>query len=614
VTTATPGTVLVAGDEALATFREGLTGGRGLELLSEARGRLLVQLPVGVGKSRFLAELAAAALDGGGHDLAVILAPLRAILDETVGRLPARLSPLVLRPRPRRRCGDLDGPWQAFERQGCTLLARSELCGACPRRRGCFWPGQLGEGLRGARLVLATQQHLALNPLFLLHVTQKTRARRPLLLVDESDLLVRPAERTLRRADLAAFLAAQESCVAAGTAPSACAEPWLNLTRLVADAATEDLREGRWRFPRVGARWAVEVQRRGRELHGDGFRFPAYDLVHFGTSDRASRERLGNGDLRYAALPHLGDSFVIFSGSIAPEFARFRMDPDHARPSLVSPFAGHRFEHPGTRWYNLRSAEGADCNFPNNAGRILGFFAALLARNIAAGRRTLLVCKKRFVRSCRKHLLEALKGLGEGGVRIVTEGWGRHDLQDPRTVAIINYGVSGINAFEHVEAAYCLTGYYVPADAVERAVHDLEPSPSRFPVSLRLTGTPKRREAVVELPPGVEPITPWLARQALLQKEGDVIAQAVGRVRPFTRPREVFTFYLGDLPGVRYAVEFASLRQARSYFGVPTRGEGKRERRRQEVRRLRALGHTLAEVAAALGASVATIKRDLREG
>ena len=38
---------------------------------------------------------------------------------------------------------------------------------------------------------------------------------------------------------------------------------------------------------------------------------------------------------------------------------------------------------------------------------------------------------------------------------------------------------------------------------------------------------------------------PQVARWVLEQKEADVVVRAVGRVRPFTQPREVITFHAG---------------------------------------------------------------------
>jgi hypothetical protein len=167
----------------------------------------------------------------------------------------------------------------------------------------------------------------------------------------------------------------------------------LELTKLFAQASTADLRDGKWRFPSPGGDWAVNVQQRGRELYGNTFRYLAHELQHFCRSDPASRERLPGGDVRFATLPYLGKKFIVFSGSIAKELARYRLDPDHDHPALVSPFEGYRFEHPGTRWFNINTLDGAAKFFFRNASRILDFFAAKIALNIQAGRRTLLVSR-----------------------------------------------------------------------------------------------------------------------------------------------------------------------------------------------------------------------------
>src|SRR5262249_39193759 len=158
-------------------------------------------------------------------------------------------------------------------------------------------------------------------------------------------------ERTLSVQDLDRFAEAQQAALAEVPEPTPRLRHWLELTQLLRRAPTADLREGRWWFPGVDADWATAVQRHGRDLFGQSFRFLGFALHGFARSDRASRERLPDGAIRHAVLPYLGKDFIIFSGSIARALARYRLDPDHARPTLVSPFENHRFEHPRTPWY-----------------------------------------------------------------------------------------------------------------------------------------------------------------------------------------------------------------------------------------------------------------------
>jgi hypothetical protein len=612
----TPGTqqtVTIAGDEALAEFRQGLTGPAALATLEQAGGRLLVQLPPGIGKTRWMERVILHVPPAGAFDLVVVLVPRWDILGELLDRLPPDVRRVVLRPRPRKRCGDLDAEWLRLEQSGCGALGRELLCASCPRRRSCGWPEQYGNSLRGVQLILATQQHLILNPSFVRFVTRQTKAANALVLVDESDLLIRPAERTIRRDDLDRFITVQALLLGdAGDASGARAR-WLHMCKLAAAATTDDLRGGGWRFPPIFTRWAVEVQRRGCDRFGEDFRFLGYDLHHFSRSDPSSRERLAGGDLRFAVLRSLGQNFIIFSGSIAPGLARYRLDPDHTRPPLASPFAGHVFEHPGTRWYNLASMEGAARFFPGNAARILDFFAALVARNIRQGKRTLLVSRKKFIPLCKAELRRRLGAMGVGAVRVVTGDWRRHDLQDPRTIPLINFGVAGLNRFEHFEAAYCLNSYYVSADVVSDATQEMEPSTARYPLMIRSGGDPPRRRVQLALPDAREPITQFIAQAVLEQKESDVVVQAVGRVRPFTRPREIITFHAGALPGILYSWQFRRLAEARAFFGLQTAFQGGQASRRARARRLRAAGRTLRAIAQELGVSLSTVQRDLRE-
>ncbi len=603
---------VIAGDEALAAFRQGLTGPQALSLLDRAGGRLLVQLPVGVGKTTWIIAIIRHALDAGLADLVVVLVQRWDILHEIRKRLSTKPRPVILTPRPSKRCGDLDEQWKKYEQMSCGHLGRLQLCAYCPRRGRCPWLGQYGMRLRGARLILATQAHLTVNPFFVAHLRQQTGATNPLVLVDESTFLLAPAEQVIRMTDLQRFIDAQHSLLGGGGKQSKTAAQWFDLSQLLKLAATGDLREGDWKFPLLYGKWAAAVQERGKDLYGNKFRFPGHDLHHFGYSEPSSREKLPDGNIRFAALPYLGRRFIIFTGSMAPLLARYRLDPNHARPTLSSPFTGLEFRHPGTCWFNIRSLDGAACYFPGNAVRIIDFFARKILQNILLGRRTLLVSRKKFVGRCRTLLRERLAAMGESNVLIATGNWDKYDLEDPRTIPLINYGLAGVNRFQHVESAYCLNGYFITAATLNQALQDIEPVAERYPVSIEITGQPKRRSARVELPDRREPLLPRLAEETLVQKEADVILQAVGRVRPFTRPREVITFYLGNLPGVCYSMEFTSLPQARQFFGFPNPMEARQASRGEQVRRCRAQGCTLMQIAEELCVSVSTVKRDLR--
>jgi hypothetical protein len=601
---------LYSGDEALAKFRQSLTGPYAFDLLATSGGRLLIQLPVGIGKSEWMIRIIDHALNTAcEHDLVVVLVPRWDVLNELKARLPATVTPVVLQPRPRKRCGPLDAAWVKYEQTGCGLLGREELCGHCPRRKKCPWPDQYGDKLNGVKLILATQHHLVLNPQFIDQLRQATGAERVLLLLDESDLLLKPADKLITVTDLERFIAAQEAVLSATASPMPAMKNWLELSQLLPLTRTEDLQEGQWRFSPFDGSWAVAVQSEGRQKYGNDFRFLGYDLRHFRRSDILSREKLPNGDIRFAVLPDLGNEFIIFSGSMARELARYRLDPNHRRPTLLSPFERHEFRHPQTKWYNIGSFEGAASLFPKNAERILDFFAAKIAANIQAGKRTLLICRKRFRDFCSAELTRRLQELGYHDVRIVTKGWDRLTLDNPRLLPLITYGICGVNRFEHFDAAHCLTGYYINDSILIRTVYDIDATTDRFPITIRSEGTPRRRIAHVELPDQREPITPLIAQEVLVQKEADVVLQAVGRVRPFTRPREIITFQADILPGVTYSFAFPSIAGIRSYFQIPTRGELKRQNLATRIAELRQQGRTQEEAGSQLGICARTVKR-----
>jgi hypothetical protein len=604
---------IIAGPDALADFRRGLTGDFAFELLRQAAGRLLVQLPVGVGKTKWLIEIIGHALANRLHDVVVVLVPRWDILREILTQLPVSIRKTVLHPRPRKRCGALDKEWVQYEQQGCGHLGRELLCKTCPVRNSCAWPNQYGIRLRRAQLILGTQQHLVIDPHFLNRVRRCSGTKNPLVLIDESDLLIRGAERTVSRHHLGFWITVQEAVLAGVESAAHSAQQWLNLSRLILDAPTADLQVNDWRFPAIGARWALAVQQMGVDRYGRDFRFLGHELRRFGHSDRRSRERTASGDLRFATLPSFGNNFIIFSGSIAQALARYRLDPDHRRPALLAPFQDLRAEHPETLWYNINDKAGAAKFFPGNTTRILDFFAQKIAANIRNGKRTLLISRKKFVALCRTYLSQRLNDLRVGPVKIVTGNWTRHDLSDPRTVPLINYGVAGLNRFEHCEAAYCLTGYYVSATAVEQTVQDIEAIRERFPITVQFAGTPPRRLANVHASGAADTIVPIIAPLVLEQKEADVIVQAVGRVRPFTQPREIITFHCGRLPRVTYSKEFLSLALARSYFGIPTASEAERLSRSEQARQWRAQGWPLQRIANELGVSLSTVKRYLRQ-
>jgi hypothetical protein len=96
-------------------------------------------------------------------------------------------------------------------------------------------------------------------------------------------------------------------------------------------------------------------------------------------------------------------------------------------------------------------------------------------------------------------------------------------------------------------------------------------------------------------------------------KEDSTVIQAVGRIRPFTQPREVVTLQMSQLPGVQYDKEFGTLSEMRRYFGIPSGGQRKKDSLSLRIREHRQGGKTQRETARILGISERTVRNHEKE-
>jgi hypothetical protein len=257
-------TILIRGEQALAEFRRGLTGRRGLELLAQSNGRLLVQLPVGIGKSWWRDKITRAALEK--YELVMIFCPTRRLIKECrpLIKPPRQLKTVILRPRPSKRCGPArDRDWKPYEERDLGALGRAEICDHCPRRRGCFWPEQYGEGLEDADLIYATQTLLERAPGFIETLGDRAGAASSLALIDEASIIATPARSIITSADLLRFHEILEATTFDDEKLGRYHQGWTKSVAMLPDASTADLQDSRWRFPTVRADWAVQVQRTG---------------------------------------------------------------------------------------------------------------------------------------------------------------------------------------------------------------------------------------------------------------------------------------------------------------------------------------------------------------
>jgi hypothetical protein len=575
-----------------------------LDLLQQHAGRLRINWPIGVGKSYNIDQTIEAAVNSNRYDLVAVLLPTRQIINERkwIVNPPNGISLVNLRPRPGVKCGaDMNLRWQGFEKNGLGALGRVELCGHCLLRSDCFWPAQFGKSLQGTQVIFGAQAHLKHSPYFLDQIALWTEAKKVLVILDEANFIMRSFKRRIARVQLEIFINVLKKLNPRCWRKSH--KKWNYICGLLLEAPTDDLRSYEWKMPYLQHDWSLAIQALGYKLHGDSFSFLGFDLVHFSRSPLESRERAENGDILFAAVPSVSMDFIIYSGTASQVFTQYRLGHEFA-----SPFKNYTFIHPNTTWFNIASRLGVKRYFLKNSPQTLDFFVGLVARRLQEGRRPLLIAKKCFCSFCAREMEKRLQELGVE-VKVAINGWKPELLSDPKVVPLINYGMIGTNLFQDFDCAYCLTGYYVNEKAINCVLQDLLGSDMNIPLRIAIEGRPCRRRAGVLNPKDRVYDLHTLAQHALDTQEMDTVLQAVGRVRPYTKPREVITFQCAAHPDLEYTREFNSVGEARSHFEIPDRRSRKKTILCSQIQEVRNDGLKQREAASLLGVSIRTIKR-----
>jgi hypothetical protein len=590
----------------LAVFRNEWSGPAVLGLLQQHHGRVLVDWPVGVGKSTNIDHVIECAIREDRFDLVVVLAPTRRILNERpwVTAPPSDVRIVNLKPRPFAQCGSLDGLWQTYERNNLGSLGRQELCGACDKRADCFWPDQYGPALAGTQVIFATQAHLERSPIFIMMLTSWCGAVRVLTILDEANFTMKPVQRRIRREQLRHLQTLMRARMLAE--PASWAIEWSRYLEVLVHAKSIDLETGNWHTPFLPPDQISILQEMGRDRWGDNYTFIGYELQLLGKSLQSSREIEPDGTLCFAMLSQISGDCLIYSGSVNHSLTWHRVGK-----TFASPFADVQFFHPDTRWYNIASRLGAKKYFRKNAAQILDFISQLIALRLAAGKRVLLVAKKHFLPLCREGIQDRLTktGLPETQVVIASDDLDDTMLQDPRCVPIINFGMVGTNRFEHFDCCYCLTGFYVKEQTVHETVQDLYRQDIQVNLEVGLGGTPLRRYARVKDRRHRHTEVNHLAQAALDHLEMSTVIQAVGRVRPYTQPREIITFQCAAHPEDAYDQEFQTIGEARTFFGIADARARCKQHNRARVQQSKCRGLTQRETAEVCGLSLRTVKR-----
>lgn len=590
----------------LERFRKDWGGEAMLHRLKACGNKMLVNWPVGVGKSVNCDALIEAAVRSGEYDLVIVLCPTWAIIDERrwAREPPPDVQIGSLSPRPREACGQLDAQWREFETRQMSHLAKETLCQHCPVRRNCAWPDQTGSNhLRRLDVLFATQTHLEIDPAFLERIPRVGDKNRTLVILDEDTFVKVSLRRSIRHDELCRF---HQSLVSAqDNVPDWVGhEAILQFVDAMMMAKTADLCSFDWRMPRFNHEWALPVQQAGWDAFGEDYRFLGYDLRQFCHSPLGSRWRDEHKEIHFSFSPLIDHDTVLYSGTAEPAFVKYRLGVE-----MSNAFEEYEFKHPDTRWLNIASRIGAARNFQKNSDQILDFFAALTAVRIREGKRVLLVAKKKLVPLCVQGMQSRLRALGIADAQVVTAFDGV-DLSCPSVVPIINYGVIGINLFEHFDAAYCLTSYYVDDKLLNESLQEMLSRDRHIGVEITTAPTrPRRRVARATRQEDEIYDTAQVAQLALTALEMDPVLQAVGRVRPYTNAREIITFQCSAFPRQPYDHEFDTLEEARQFYGIQAAREAGKQVTIQRVQHAKGEDLTQQETAQQLGLGLRTVQR-----
>jgi hypothetical protein len=221
----------------------------------------------------------------------------------------------------------------------------------------------------------------------------------------------------------------------------------------------------------------------------------------------------------------------------------------------------------------------------------------------------LLIAKKCFAPDCARHMQQRLQAMGLSKCRVIHGKMDEVELANANVIPLIHYGLIGVNSFKEFDCAFCLTGFYVNGEIVNGILQDVLASDIAIPIDVSTEGNPLRRHAKAVSPKDRCYDVHHFARLALRQQEMDAVIQAVGRVRPFTQPREVITFQCDEHPAMPYDQEFKTLAAARAFFGIESERNSKKAQTIQAVKQARARGLKQREAAEKLSISLRSVQR-----
>jgi len=486
------------------------------------------------------------------------------------------------------------------------------LCKRCVQLRenggDCSWPDQLDRIDSGTRLLVLTEQYLVLNPLLIQQVRERVKPDRSLVIFDEALFLGLPIVRHFSRSELEHFREALTKAFEIAHRGKAGIETWIDGIGFLLDrdVGLENLRHfwgGQLNFNVLAA------QEAGQLMFGSKFRYLASELELLNSRVTIGQWRDDDNFEIAVRVDTQGSDVLVLAPYVDAEVVEERL----ARP-VVQLFSGIVFRHSASRILNIADPIGtaATLSSPDHFDRVVDFFLALVLRNVARRWRTVLVTRKKFVSRVITRIEQISAALGRPVQCILASAGKSLDHCLPEDIAVINYGIVGVNNLQHFNALYCIGGYYARSDHLNDVYQQSLPPESRVPIGVRMEG---RRRKVFAADQRFS--TRYHARRAEATHhmiERHVVVQAVGRIRPFTTPAEVILFQCDELStDLGSIVEYPSLGFARRSLRVPTLAQLKQAARGEMVRARRNGGESLRAIAADCGISPSTASLAARE-
>ena len=602
----------IINEKELAAFRQEFLSP--LKILDQVErfGALLLQVPLGGGKTYSADRLLESLETFERYQCVVYVGPVRAIINERIAarkKLKNAIKHVVLDPRPRSRCGELDEEWSLLESKGCISYAKETLCDTCPERKApkpCKWPRSLKKKIGDAKIIFCTEQFFVIDTAFLLRLQRATKAEKILLVFDEAKLSHHPFEFKISPEEIRIFLSTLKIVETEDEEPKAAPfiRQWITSLELLLNAEDSDLINSEWSLPFELNYYASIIQEAGYREFGRAFRYIAYGLTGFPYSRRPERWKNEGGSLCFILRPYLKTDILILSANLRKEYVTKQLGLKH----LESPLEHIKLKHSETKLYNLKSLLGAERYFFRNHRQILDFFATLIFKNIQNKQQTLLVTRKKFKKLCVSYLESRLRSWGVDLKIKVVKGSSPILSDDPCAVAIVHYGILGVNAFENFQNCFCLNSYYIPDYELNRALQSAEPEKFRVEVEIRRDADGYRK-VFVETKYAFSDLV-HLGNLYLRVLEVDPPLQAAGRVRFFTKPRTVILFQLHDLSAeLGVVTEFRSLATARKVLDLPKPSELDRREPLSKIRSLRHDGLSIRAISKQLKIPSSTVSR-----